>query len=90
MNCDCKKVSSLLKTARGQIEGILKMIDDNRYCIDVMNQILATQAVLKKANSEILKGHMHTCVAQAFESSNEEEKDKKINEIIALLDRTSK
>ena len=58
MMADKQKVSRLLKTARGQIDGILKMIDEDRYCIDISNQILASQSILKKANGEVLKAHL--------------------------------
>lgn len=89
MQCDCDKVSALLKTARGQIDGILKMIEDNRYCIDVVNQIMATGAILKKANSLIIKGHMNNCVRDAFQN-DQTDADEKINEIITLLDKMNK
>lgn len=52
MTADNSKITRLLKTARGQIDGILKMIDENRYCIDVSNQIMACQAILSKVNKE--------------------------------------
>ena len=55
MRADKAKVSRLLKTARGQIDGILKMIEEDRYCIDISNQVLAAEAMLKKANREIIK-----------------------------------
>ena len=55
MKADKSQVTRLLKTARGQIDGILKMIEEDRYCVDVSNQIMATQAILKRANKEIIK-----------------------------------
>ncbi|MEE0266288.1 MAG: metal-sensing transcriptional repressor [Acutalibacteraceae bacterium] len=90
MQCDCQKVSNLLKTARGQIDGILKMIEDDRYCIDVATQVMATQAVLKKANTLILKGHMENCVKSAFESGNPADREEKIDEIVKLIDKMGK
>ena len=81
------KVTQLLKTARGQIDGILKMIEDDRYCIDISNQLLAVESIIGKANKEVIRGHMHYCVKEAFESGNEE---KKIDEIISLIDKMSK
>ena len=50
-------VSHKLKVARGQLDGILKMVDENRYCVDISNQLLATQALLKSANQEIMQAH---------------------------------
>lgn len=90
MQCDCDKVSNLLKTARGQIDGILNMIENDRYCIDVMTQVMSTQAILKKVNSIILKGHIQNCVNNAFESGDEKEQAEKIDEIIKLLDKMNR
>ena len=69
---------------------ILNMIKNDRYCVDVMTQIMSTQAILKKVNSIILKGHMEHCVNSAFESGNQQEKDEKIEEIVKLLDKINK
>ncbi|VAX23164.1 Repressor CsoR of the copZA operon [hydrothermal vent metagenome] len=76
-----------LKTARGQIEGIMKMIDDGRYCIDVSKQILSAQSLLKKANLEILRGHVKTCVRDAIEKG---EGDEKIEEIFNIIEKYAK
>lgn len=84
MHKDRSEVLKLLKTSKGQIEGIIKMIDNDRYCIDISKQILAAQALLKKANQNILKTHMQTCVKEAFENDNG---DEKIEEIIGILDK---
>ncbi|MBU4541677.1 metal-sensing transcriptional repressor [uncultured Acetobacterium sp.] len=75
---------NLLKTARGQVDGIIKMLEGDRYCIDVSKQILAVQALLKKANLEILKKHMNSCVIDAFEKGDGEAK---IDEIMLVLDK---
>ena len=58
MQADKQKVSRLLKTARGQIDGILKMVEDDRYCIDISQQLMATEAILNKVNKEILTAHL--------------------------------
>jgi DNA-binding FrmR family transcriptional regulator len=81
---DSRKAMELLKTARGQIEAVIKMVEDNRYCIDVTKQILATSALLKKANVVILKQHMNTCVKDAMKSDNGAEK---IDEIALILEK---
>ena len=87
MKADKDNINRLLKTAAGQIEGIGRMVDEDRYCIDISNQIMAVQSILKKANNEILKAHMHMCVKEAFEEGSEEEK---IDEIISLINKVSK
>ena len=87
MKADKEKVALLLKTARGQLDGLLKMVEDERYCMHIYNQLLATQAILKKANREVVQPHLGSCVRDAFEKGNEEEK---ITEIMDLLDKMAK
>lgn len=84
MNEEKKKAIRALKTARGQIDGIIKMIEDERYCIDISNQILASSAVLKRANLLILKQHMNHCVLEAAEHGKGSEK---IDEVIGILSK---
>ena len=84
MKADHTQVTRLLKTARGQIDGILKMIDEDRYCLDVSHQLMATQSILKKANRMVLKAHMDCCVREAVESGEPEEK---LEELAVLLDQ---
>ncbi len=84
MMADHEQVKQLLKTARGQIDGILNMVEQDRYCMDVSNQILAAQSILKKANCMVLKAHVNGCVRQAVESGEPEEK---LQELSKLLDK---
>jgi DNA-binding FrmR family transcriptional regulator len=81
---ESKKAINSLKTARGQIDGIIRMIEEDRYCVDVSKQILSAVALLKKSNMTILRQHMHTCVADAVENGAGQEK---IEEIVLLLDK---
>lgn len=83
-SCESREALSTLKTARGQIDGIIRMIEDDRYCIDVSKQILAATALLKKANMKILRQHMNTCVTDALENGAGQEK---IDEIVLILDK---
>ena len=84
MSKDHEQVKKYLTIAKGQLEGIIKMIDEDRYCLDVSNQLMATQSILKKANRMVLKAHMDCCVRQAIESG---EPDAKLEELAALLDK---
>ena len=84
MQADRQKVERLLKTARGQLDGILKMVD-NRYCMDISNQIMATQAILHRVNREILQAHLQHCVRQSLETG--EDSQQKIDELMALFDK---
>ena len=84
MNQEKIKALQALKTSKGQIEGIIRMIEEERYCVDISNQIIAAQSLLKKANMLILKQHLSHCVKNAILSDNGEEK---IQEIIDLLSK---
>ena len=84
MRADHDQVTRLLKTARGQIDGILKMVEEDRYCLEVSSQIMAAQSILKKANRLVLKAHMNSCVRDAVESGEPEEK---LEELALLLDK---
>lgn len=85
MKADKTQIQRLLKTARGQLDGILNMVEEDRYCVDISNQILATQSILTKANSAILQAHMSCCVRDAAENGNVEEKLDEINRLLQKL-----
>lgn len=86
MNEGKKRAASKLKTARGQIDGIIKMLEDDRYCVDISTQILSAIGLLKKANIDILNGHIRSCVTTAI-LQGEEQGDEKIEEIINIIDK---
>ncbi len=87
MQANKQDISRLLKTAKGQIDGILKMIEEDRYCMDVSHQIMAAEAILNKANREVLKAHIQGCVKDSIESGDA---DGKVQEILTLLDAIMK
>lgn len=87
MKADKTKIIRLLKTARGQLDGILKMVEEDRYCIDISNQLMATQAILKNVNREVLHAHLDCCVQNALCTDDAEEK---IREIMMVIDKLSK
>lgn len=87
MRADHDKVKRLLRTARGQIDGILRMIEEDAYCMDISNQVLAAQSVLRRANTEIIQAHLEGCVMDAMENGTAEEKMK---EIMQVIDKLSK
>jgi len=80
-----EKAALLLKTARGQIDGILRMLEEGRYCIDVSNQLLATRAVLDKANGHILRGHMDSCLRRAFQTEDEGAQQQMLDVLMQVL-----
>jgi DNA-binding FrmR family transcriptional regulator len=86
MKADHSKVKRQLAIAKGQIDGITKMIDRDAYCIDVSNQLLATIALLKRVNNEVISAHLKGCVENAKDQAD---LDRKIEEIDAILERMS-
>ena len=86
MVADKETITRLLKTARGQIDGILKMVEEDRYCVDVSNQLMATQSILKKVNNEILSAHMMHCVNNA----QGEDRERKIEEVLSIIQKMNK
>lgn len=88
MNDLKKQAMNTLKIARGQIEGTIKMIEEDRYCVDISNQIIAAQSLLKKANIQILKQHMEHCVSEAFAEGDGKDKLDEVMKILSkLIDR---
>ena len=84
MRADKNEVMPLLKTVNGQIGGIIKMVEDDRYCMDISKQLSSAIAILKKINVIVIDAHMRGCVKEAFESGNSNEK---IDELIEELNK---
>ncbi len=89
MKADKETILNSLKTARGQIDGVLKMVEEDRYCIDISTQLIAIQAILRNINKEVLHAHLNCCVAEAFEKGGDDAQQK-IQEIIGIIDKLSK
>jgi DNA-binding FrmR family transcriptional regulator len=81
---DSRKALELLRTVRGQVDAVVRMVEEDRYCIDVSRQVLASVALLRKANLLILRQHMNTCVKEAIASDRGAEK---IDEITMILEK---
>ena len=84
MKVDKESVTRKIKIARGQLDGILRMIDDDRYCIDIAAQLLATSSILKKATQEVLKAHIRSCVSESLKT---DEPNPKIEEALSVLEK---
>ena len=78
-----ENVRKYISIAKGQLEGIIRMIDEDRYCLEISNQLMATRALLKKANNKILKNHIDHCVREAIIEGDET----KIDEVIQALEK---
>ena len=87
MQADHETIARLVKTARGQLDGVLRMVDEDRYCMDVANQLLAAQAVLRKATREIIRTHMAACVTDAVAAKDA---GAQIDELVDLFDKMTR
>ena len=76
-----------LSRIEGQVRGVSKMIDEERYCIDILTQLRAIRAALGKVESEVLKDHADHCIADAVRSGCEDEQKRKFSELIELFGR---
>jgi CsoR family transcriptional regulator, copper-sensing transcriptional repressor len=85
-----KNARSRLARIEGQVRGLVRMIDDDRYCIDVITQVQAVRAALARVERLVLQDHVEHCIADAAASGDEAERGRKIEELITVLDRTSK
>jgi DNA-binding FrmR family transcriptional regulator len=86
------KASSLkrLKRIEGQVRGLGRMIDDDRYCIDIVTQISAVRAALRRAEEEILRDHVAHCVEGAIASGNQAQQRRKIAELMEVIGRADR
>jgi DNA-binding FrmR family transcriptional regulator len=76
-----------LARIEGQVRGIRRMIDEGRYCVDILIQTRAVHAALRRVERRILRRHLETCVREAFQEGNPADREAKIEEILALFDR---
>ncbi|MDD2333379.1 MAG: metal-sensing transcriptional repressor [Mesotoga sp.] len=78
----------ILRTARGQIDGIVKMIEEERYCIDISTQLLAVISLLKKANTTVVNKHIETCIREAIDSGNADEKIEELETLMKYIEKS--
>jgi len=83
-------VLNRLNRIEGQVRGIKRMVEEGRYCIDVLTQVQAVRAALARVESELLKNHLGHCIESAIVSGNANEQRKKASELIELLDRAAR
>jgi DNA-binding FrmR family transcriptional regulator len=77
-----------LKRIEGQVRGVQRMIEDRKYCIDILNQIYAIKGALGRVEEKILKRHFRNCVTEAVKGTSEKEKQQKLDEILKLIHQT--
>ncbi|MCC6984400.1 MAG: metal-sensitive transcriptional regulator [Bauldia sp.] len=83
-------VHKRLVRIEGQVRGIARMVEDDRYCIDIVTQISAVRAALRRVEEEVLRDHVAHCVEDAIASGNQGVQREKISELIDVLGRTSR
>jgi CsoR family transcriptional regulator, copper-sensing transcriptional repressor len=79
-----------LKRIEGQIRGVAGMIEDDRYCIDVVTQVAAAKAALRRVEDEILRDHVSHCVEHAITSGDKADQRRKIAELMDVVSRTDR
>ena len=79
-----------LRRIEGQVRGLSRMVEEDRYCIDIMTQISAVSAALRNAEEKILGDHLSHCVEHAIASGDKDDQRKKISEIIEVLGRSTR
>ncbi len=85
---DKESIQARLRRIEGQVRGIQKMIQDDRYCIDVLTQVHATRAALESVALQLLADHTEHCVAEAIRSGDGTDKVRELNEAVERLVRS--
>ena len=83
-------VQKRLSRIEGQVRGLSKMVDEDRYCIDIVTQISAVRAALRRVEEEVLRDHVAHCVEHAIASGNKTDQRQKISELIDVIGRSDR
>ncbi|WP_425408868.1 metal-sensitive transcriptional regulator [Hyphococcus sp.] len=89
---DCNKPSTLKRLSRieGQVRGVARMVEEERYCIDILHQVQAVKAALSKVEDAILSDHAASCVAEAIASGSEADQRQKFSELVGLFSKVKR
>ncbi|HEY9526937.1 MAG TPA: metal-sensitive transcriptional regulator [Anaerolineales bacterium] len=87
---DSKNTLRRLKTIEGHLRGVIRMVEEDTYCIDVIRQIQAVDAALNKVSTQILENHLNSCVISALKGDDPEEREKVIKEIAEVFEMSAK
>jgi DNA-binding FrmR family transcriptional regulator len=79
-----------LRRIEGQVRGVQSMIEEHKYCIDILTQIYAIKGALSRVEEKILEKHFQHCVAEAIKGTSDKEKQQKMDEILKLIHKTRK
>jgi DNA-binding FrmR family transcriptional regulator len=84
------KLLNRLRRIEGQVRGVARMVEEDRYCIDILTQTQALRAALSKVEGELLRNHVDHCVRGAFASGDAGDQQRKIEELVEVLQRTAR
>ena len=76
-----------LNRVEGQVRGIARMVEEDRYCLDILTQLQAVRAAIGRVETELLKSHLAVCVTEAMRNGDADERDRKTAELVAIIDR---
>jgi CsoR family transcriptional regulator, copper-sensing transcriptional repressor len=79
-----------LKNIEGHLRGVIRMVEEDKYCIDVIRQIQAVEAALNKVSSNILENHLNSCVITAIQGNDKKERERVLKEITEVFDMSMK
>lgn len=85
-----KQVLNRLKRIEGQVSGIARMVEDDRYCVDVMTQVSAVVSALRGVEDMVMRNHLNTCVTEAIQGDDVQEKQSKITELMEVIGKFRK
>ena len=85
MDEETKKIVNRLRSIKGHVQGVEKMVEEDAYCIDIVNQIQAIQSALQKVSGLVLDRHLHTCVTTAIRGDDPDERERVIDEIMGVF-----
>ncbi|MFQ5814227.1 MAG: metal-sensitive transcriptional regulator [Anaerolineae bacterium] len=85
-----QQILSRLKSIEGHVRGVQRMVEEDKYCIDIIKQTLAVQRALDKVNTLILGNHLNTCVTTAIRSQDAAERERVISELLDIFDTAAK
>ena len=84
------KLLNRLSRIEGQVRGIARMVESDRYCIDILTQLQAVRSALARVETQLLKGHLDHCIESAIVNGDQTEQRRKAAELIELLERTAR
>jgi len=79
-----------LKTIEGHLRGIIRMVEEDAYCIDVIRQVQAVESALNKVSAQILEGHLNSCVITAIQGDDQSERERVLKEITEVFEMSTK